>query len=160
MKVIKEVVDVVESVTPVKEFKEEVKQAKQAAKQNKEEVREVTEAGIVQIADDVIAVIAEIAALEVEGVKSIGYTKPDLMHTLTGKKAAKGIRVDIGDMEGEVSVFITGVVSYGAKIKNVCLDVQEKVKTSIETMTGLRVTSVDVHIVGVAFENDEIPPIG
>ncbi len=122
-------------------------------------LKEVAEAGIVQIADDVIAVIAEIAALEVDGVRSIGHAKPDLMHTLTGKKVPKGIRVDIGDVEGEVSVSITAVVGYGAKIKNVCLDVQEKVKTSIETMTGLKVTSVDVHIVGVAFEQEEVPPI-
>ncbi len=113
------------------------------------------EVGIVQIADDVIAVIAEIAALEVDGMKSVGTLKQELMQTITGKKLAKGVRVDIGDVEGEVSIAITGVVNYGARIKDVCLEIQEKVKNSIETMTGLKVTNVDVHVVGVAFDTEE-----
>ncbi len=112
------------------------------------------ETGIVQIADDVIAVIAEIAALEVDGMKSVGNIKQDLMHTITGKKAAKGVKVDIGKEDGEVSIAVSGIVTYGAKIKNVCLEVQDKVKNSIETMTGLRVMSVDVHVVGVAFDGE------
>ncbi len=114
---------------------------------------EVKEVGQVQIADDVIAIIAEISALEVEGMVNIGATKQDIMHTFTGKKTTKGIKVSVG--EGDVSICVTGVVKYGVKIHQVCSDVQEKIKSSIETMTGLSVNTVDVHIIGVDF-NEEV----
>lgn len=111
------------------------------------------EIGQVQIADDVIAVIAEIAALEVEGMVSVGTNKQDIVHTIRGKKASKGIKVEVG--VGEVYIDVVGTVKYGAKIQDVCLKVQEKVKNSIETMTGLSVKSVDVHVIGVYFEKDK-----
>lgn len=111
------------------------------------------EVGQVQIADDVIAVIAEIAALEVDGIVSIGNSKQDIVHTIRGKKASKGIKVEVG--EGEVYIDVVGTVKYGVRIQDVCLEVQEKVKNSIETMTGLSVKSVDVHVVGVYFEKDK-----
>lgn len=111
------------------------------------------EVGQVQIADDVIAVIAEIAALEVDGIVSIGNNKQDIVHTIRGKKASKGIKVEVG--VGEVYIDVVATVKYGVKIQDVCLKVQEKVKNSIETMTGLGVKSVDVHVVGVSFEKDK-----
>lgn len=106
--------------------------------------------GQVQIADDVIAVIAEIAALEVEGMVSVGQGKADIVQTIRGKKASRGIKVEVG--EEQVAVDIAAVMQYGIKIQDVCLEVQEKVKNSIETMTGLSVESVNVHVVGVQFE--------
>ena len=106
------------------------------------------EAGQVQIADDVIAVIAEIATLEVEGTAGVGG-KNDIVNTIRGKKAAKGIRVEVG--EGEVFIEIMCTVKYGVKIQDVCLKIQQKVKNSIETMTGLHVRTVDVHVMGVEF---------
>ncbi|MGL6174356.1 MAG: Asp23/Gls24 family envelope stress response protein [Cellulosilyticaceae bacterium] len=111
------------------------------------------EVGQVQIADDVIAVIAEIAALEVDGIVSIGNNKQDIVHTIRGKKASKGIKVEVG--VGEVYIDVVATIKYGVKIQDVCLKVQEKVKNSIETMTGLGVKSVDVHVVGVSFEKDK-----
>lgn len=108
------------------------------------------EKGIVQIADDVIAVIAQIAALEVEGMKSIAVLKQDFVQTLTRKKQVRGIKVMIGEKGTQVSIAIKGIVHYGVNVKKVCLKVQEKVKSSIETMTGIRVLRVDVQIVGVA----------
>lgn len=111
------------------------------------------EVGQVQIADDVIAVIAEIAALEVDGIVSIGNNKQDIVHTIRGKKASKGIKVEVG--VGEVYIDVVATVKYGVKIQDVCLKVQERVKNSIETMTGLGVKSVDVHVVGVSFEKDK-----
>ncbi|MEG0013636.1 MAG: Asp23/Gls24 family envelope stress response protein [Cellulosilyticaceae bacterium] len=111
------------------------------------------EIGQVQIADDVIAVIAEIAALEVEGIAGIGNNKQDLVHTIRGKKASKGIKVEVG--VGEVYIDVVATTKYGVKIQDVCLKVQEKVKNSIETMTGLSVKSVDVHVIGVCFEKDK-----
>lgn len=107
------------------------------------------EAGLVQIADDVIAVIAEIAALEVEGTAGIGG-KHDLVQTIRGKKASKGIKVEVD--EDRVYVDVLCILNYGVKIKNVCLKIQQKVKNAIETMTGLAVESVNVHVVGVAFQ--------
>ncbi|OOB77075.1 MAG: hypothetical protein BEN19_02585 [Epulopiscium sp. Nuni2H_MBin003] len=110
---------------------------------------------VVQIADDVIAMIAQIATLEVEGMKSIGTLKQDLVQTITGKQVVRGIAVEIGENEGEVSVSVKGIIQYGCKIKTVCKEVQEKVKSSIETMTGLRVMNVDVHIIGVSFSDQK-----
>jgi uncharacterized alkaline shock family protein YloU len=107
------------------------------------------EVGEVQIADDVIAVIAEIAALEVEGVYAIAGNKNDIVQTIRGKKASKGMKIEVSDHE--VFADLSIVVQYGVKIQEVCLKVQEKVKNSIETMTGLDVQSVDVHVVGVDF---------
>lgn len=107
----------------------------------------------IQIADDVIAIIAEIATLEVDGMISVGQGKPDFVQSIRGKKASKGIKVEVGD--GEVFIEITATIKYGAKIPEVCLEVQEKVKNSIETMTGLNVQSVDVNISGVYFEKDK-----
>lgn len=112
------------------------------------------EVGQVQIADDVIAVIAEIAALEVEGIASISGGKNDIVNSIRGKKAAKGIKVEVG--EAEVFIDIMCVVRYGIKIQDVCLKVQEKVKNSIETMTGLNVATVDVHVVGVEFAKAKV----
>lgn len=108
--------------------------------------------GQVQIADDVIAVIAEIAALEVEGMAATGNTKTDFVQAISRKKTGKGIKVEVG--EGCVSIDVTGSVKYGVKIPEVCVNVQKKVKSSVETMTGLEVTQVNVHIVGVVFEKE------
>lgn len=107
------------------------------------------EVGEVKIADDVIAVIAEIATLEVDGVFAIAGGKNDIVQTIRGKKASKGIKIEVNDHEVFTDLAI--VVKYGIKIQDVCLKVQEKVKNSIETMTGLDVQSVDVHVVGVEF---------
>ena len=114
-----------------------------------DETAKMQGAGEVQIADDVIAVIAEIAALEVDGVFAIAGGKNDIVQTIRGKKGAKGIKVEI--IEDEVQVDLALNVKYGIKIQDTCKKVQEKVKNSIETMTGLNVQSVDVHVVGVDF---------
>ena len=111
------------------------------------------EVGEVQIADDVIAVIAEIAALEVEGVYAIAGNKNDIVQTIRGKKASKGMKIEVSDHE--VFADLSIVVQYGVKIQEVCLKVQEKVKNSIETMTGLDVQKVNIHIEGVSFEKEK-----
>ncbi|MGL4363218.1 MAG: Asp23/Gls24 family envelope stress response protein [Cellulosilyticaceae bacterium] len=106
------------------------------------------EEGQIQIADDVVAVIAEIAALEVDGIESIGG-KNDLVQTMRGKKAAKGVKITVS--EDEVFVELMCKLKYGTKLKEVGLNIQKKVKNSIETMTGLVVKTVDVHVVGIEF---------
>ncbi len=107
----------------------------------------------VQIADDVIAVIAEIATLEVEGMVSTVQARNDFVQAISRKKGPKGVKVEVG--EGEVLIDITATVKYGVKIPKVCLEVQEKVKNSVETMTGLHVASVNIHVAGVFFDKEK-----
>ncbi len=107
----------------------------------------------VQIADDVIAVIAEIAALEVKGIVATASHKGDFVQAISGKKKPKGVKIEVG--ENEVLIDIAVIVKYGVKIQKACLEVQQKVKNSVETMTGLNVQSVNVHVVGVQFDKEQ-----
>ncbi|PHV72362.1 Asp23/Gls24 family envelope stress response protein [Sporanaerobium hydrogeniformans] len=108
----------------------------------------------VQIADDVIAVIAEIATLEVEGMVDTAQSKTDFVQAaISRKKAPKGVKVEVA--QGEVFIDIAAIVKYGVKINKVCLEAQEKVKNSVETMTGLHVASVNIHVVGVTFDKEQ-----
>ena len=107
----------------------------------------------VQIADDVIAVVAEIAALEVDGIVATTAGKGDFMQALSGKKRPKGVKVEVA--EDEVFIDLGVVVKYGAKIQKICKEAQEKVKNSVETMTGLNVVSVNIHVVGVHFDKEQ-----
>ena len=107
----------------------------------------------VQIADDVIAVVAEIATLEVDGIVGTTAGKGDIMQALSGKKRPKGVKVEVA--EDEVFIDLGVVVKYGAKIQKICKEAQEKVKNSVETMTGLNVVSVNIHVVGVHFDKEQ-----
>ena len=108
----------------------------------------------VQIADDVIAVIAEIATLEVDGVEATAPTKAEFVQqAISSKKKPKGVKIEVG--EEEVFIDIAVIEKYGAKIQKLCLEVQQKVKNSVETMTGLNVASVNVHVVGVQFDKGQ-----
>lgn len=107
----------------------------------------------VQIADDVIAVVAEISALEVNGIVGTTAGKGDLVQALSGKRRPKGVKVEVA--EDEVMIDIGIIIQYGAKVQKVCLEAQEKVKNSVETMTGLHVISVNIHVVGVHFDKEQ-----
>jgi len=107
----------------------------------------------VQIADDVIAVVAEIAALEVDGIVGTTTGKGDFMQALSGKKKPRGVKIEVA--EDEVFIELGVVVKYGAKIQKICKEAQEKVKNSVETMTGLNVISVNIHVVGVHFDREQ-----
>ncbi len=107
--------------------------------------------GTVQIADDVVAIIAGIAATEVEGVASMaGNLTRELIAKLGVKNLSKGVKVEVTD--SEVSVEVTLNVDYGYNVPEVSTKVQDKVKTAIENMTGLTVSEVNVKIAGVAME--------
>ena len=121
--------------------------------QNVIELENNEEVDQVQIADDVIAVVSEIAALEVDGIVGTTDGKGDIIKTLSGKKRPKGIKVEVS--EDEVFINIGIVVKYGAKIQKICKEAQEKVKNSVETMTGLQVISVNIHVVGVHFDKEQ-----
>ena len=105
--------------------------------------------GEVQIAEEVITIIAGLAATEVEGVCSMGgnITK-ELVSRLGMKNLSKGFRVEVTE-EGKIEVFVTINIAYGYAIPAVSGNVQEKVKAAIENMTGLEVSGVNVRIADV-----------
>lgn len=108
--------------------------------------------GSIRIADEVVEVIAGLAASEVEGVVGMsGGLVGDLAHMLgRNKNLSKGVKVEVGEHEVAVDLFI--VVEYGVAIPDVALNVQESVKEAIESMTGLKVVEANVHVQGVNFK--------
>lgn len=110
--------------------------------------------GEVQIADEVVAIIAGLAATEVEGVSSMaGNITNELVGKLGMKNLSKGIRVEV--LEGVVSVDVALHMKYGYNIPEVSSKVQERVKNAIENMTGLSVSDVNVRIAGVDIEKNK-----
>lgn len=104
--------------------------------------------GEVQIADEVVAIIAGLAATEVEGVDSMaGNITNELVGKLGMKNLSKGVKVDV--TEEHVSADLSLNIRYGYNIPSVSEQVQEKVSTAIENMTGLTVLDVNVKIAGV-----------
>ena len=108
--------------------------------------------GEVQIADEVVAIIAGLAAMEVEGVSSMaGNATRELIAKLGMKSLSKGVKVDV--LEGIVTVSLA--LNYGSSIKDTTLKVQEKVKAAIENMTGLTVADVNIRVAGVDMPEEE-----
>ena len=104
--------------------------------------------GKVKIADEVVAIIAGLAATEVEGVSSMaGNITNELVSRLGMKNLSKGIRVEVKD--GVVRVDVALNIAYGYAIPEVSTKVQEKVKIAIENMTGLEVSGINVKIASV-----------
>lgn len=107
--------------------------------------------GQVQIADEVVAIIAGLAATEVEGVACMeGNITKELVGKLGMKNLSKGVKVAV--LDGIVNVDMTLNLDYGYSIVKTSKKVQEKVKASIENMTGLTVADVNVRIAGVTME--------
>lgn len=112
------------------------------------ELREDDSMGSVKIADDVVAMIAALAATEVEGVAAMaGNITHDLMQKMGYKNLAKGVKVEV--YHKKVRVDLSVVMEYGYNIPATSQQVQVKVQSAIESMTGLEVTDVNVRIVGV-----------
>lgn len=109
--------------------------------------------GEVQIADDVVAIIAGLAATEVEGVASMyGNITNELVAKLGMKNLAKGVKAVLEN--DEVTVDLALNVKYGYSIKEVSVKVQEKVKSAIENMTGLTVNLVNIRIANIIVEQN------
>lgn len=107
--------------------------------------------GKINIADDVVASIAGIAAIEVDGVARLtGGISKEVVSKLGKKKLAKGVEVSIVD--GNVEVDVSVELEYGNNIAKVSKEVQTKVKQSIENMTGLNVTVVNVVVSGIKLD--------
>ena len=104
--------------------------------------------GEVKIADEVVAIIAGLAAMEVDGVASMsGNTTREIIGKLGMKNLSKGVKVDV--LEGIVTVSLKLTLKYGYSIVEVSGKVQEKVKAAIENMTGLTVADVNIRVAGV-----------
>ena len=105
----------------------------------------------IEISDDVVAVIAGMAASEVSGVAEMaGGFAGGISEVLSGKKnLAKGIKVEILDNK-EARIDVNIIVEYGARIPDVAFEIQKRVKKSVENMTGLSVLEVNVHVQGVS----------
>ena len=120
----------------------------------KEETVEITETNNeeIKIADDVVSIIAGKAVSEISGVAGMaGGFAGGISEVFSGKKnLSKGIKVDVGEKEVKIDVNI--IVEYGARIPDVAFDIQNRVKTAVEGMTGLKVVAVNVHVQGVNTE--------
>ena len=104
--------------------------------------------GEVKIADDVVSIIAGLAAMEVDGVSSMaGNATRELISKLGMKSLSKGVKVDV--LEGIVTVSLALNLKYGYSIKETTAKMQEKVKAAIENMTGLEVADVNIRVAGV-----------
>lgn len=112
------------------------------------------ELGSVRVADGVIAVIAGLAATEVSGISAVsGNITNELMSRVGMKNLAKGVRVEVTGQKVKVAVSL--IIDYGVNIPTTCGKVQERVKSTIENMTGLTVTDVNVRIAGVDMNNNK-----
>ena len=110
--------------------------------------------GEIKIADEVVAIIAALAATEVEGVASMaGNITNELIGKLGMKNLSKGVKVDVP--EGIVTVSLALNLKYNYSIVEVSARVQEKVKNAIENMTGLEVADVNIKVAGVEMESQE-----
>ena len=109
---------------------------------------EEEELGYIELADEVIAIVASLAALDVPGVLGMSTGFREEISNFLGKKSlAKGVRVKITGHSCRVAVYVT--VEYGCSIPEVAMKLQKKVKTAIDEMTEYTAEFVDVHIEGV-----------
>ncbi len=118
------------------------------------------ELGTINIADEVIAIIAGMSAVEIEGIYSMsGGFAGSLANMLGRKNLSRGVKVDIEENEARINLYI--IIKYGSSIPDIAWKIQDNVKNTVEGMTGLKVTEVNVHVQGVDFpvqKEEEILP--
>ena len=123
--------------------------------ENNQEVENIEEIPVVEgndtikIANEAVATYAGIAISDVPGVYGMaGSFAGGITEALSGKKnLTKGVKVDVGEKDAKIDVNI--IVEYGARIPEVAFEIQTRVKKSVESMTGLKVLEVNVHVQGV-----------
>ena len=101
--------------------------------------------------NEVVAIIAGLAANEVEGIAGMCTVSGSLMSK--NRNVTKGVKVEVGSEEVAVDLYV--IVEYGIPIQRAAADAQENVRKAIESMTGLHVVRVDVHVQSVSFEQDK-----
>ncbi len=114
------------------------------------------EMGIVKISDEVVEVIAGLAASEVDGIEGMSTTLVGgITQILSGKKnLSKGIKVNVEEDSATIDLYV--VVKYGVKIVDVAKKVQESVRKSVELMTGLNLTAINVYVQNVVLPKEEV----
>ena len=123
-------------------------------KRNTYTIQNEASLGEVKIADEVVAIIAALAATEVEGVASMaGNITNEVIGKLGIKNLSKGVKVDV--LEGVVTVSLALNIKYNYSIVDVTGKVQEKVKNAVENMTGLEVADVNIKVAGVEMEKQD-----
>ncbi len=126
---------------------------KEQENRNTYQIHADSNVGEVQIADEVVATIAGLAATEVEGVAAMSSNiTNELVSKLGMKNLSKGVKIEVSS--DSVSVDLSLTLKYGYSIPNTSRQVQEKVKSAIENMTGLTVSEVNVRISGVNIEKN------
>ena len=121
--------------------------------ENNEQLENIEEISVegndtIKIANDAVATYAGIAVSEVQGVYGMAGGFAGITEALSGRKnLAKGIKVEVTDKNARIDVNI--IVEYGARIPDVAFEIQTRVKKSVESMTGLKVLEVNVHVQGV-----------
>jgi len=114
-----------------------------------------TDMGTITIADEVVSTVAGLAAIDVEGVASMsGGWGTDLVEKLGRKNFAKGIRVELTNDDSKIDIYL--IVEFGYSIPEVADNVQKEVKLAVETMTGLNVIEVNVHVVSVQLKRSGV----
>ncbi|MFW5980151.1 MAG: Asp23/Gls24 family envelope stress response protein [Bacillota bacterium] len=117
------------------------------AKQNEE-------LGTIKIANEVVAIIAGLAATEVDGVAGMsGGIAGGIADMLGRKNLSKGVKVEVGEKETAVDLYV--IVEYGSAIPDVAWNIQENVRQAIEGMTGLEAVEINIHVQGVHFEEEK-----
>ena len=114
--------------------------------------------GTISYVNDVIAIIAGLAATEIAGISGMsGGITSGIAEMLGRKNLTKGVKVEVGTEETAIDLNV--IVDYGVQIHKVAFDVQENVKKAVETMTGLHVVEVNVYVQGVnvAQEPKDVP---
>ncbi|MHB8169928.1 MAG: Asp23/Gls24 family envelope stress response protein [Thermincolia bacterium] len=110
--------------------------------------------GSIRIADEVVGVIAGLAATEVNGIAGMsGGIAGGIAEMLGRKNLAKGVKVEVGEKEAAIDLYV--IVEFGTRIPEVASEIQANVKQAVESMTGLVVVEVNVHVQGVAFPQPE-----
>lgn len=122
-----------------------------------EEKINIPEIGNIKISEEVVAILADKAVKEVEGIAGLSGSLAESFAVVLGKKSAtKGIGVDIKENEAQIHLHVT--VKYGFRIPEIAWQAQEAVKTAVESMTGLNVAKVNVSVEGVQFPDETEEP--
>ena len=110
--------------------------------------------GSIKISEEAVASIVGLAAAQIKGVAAMsGSMASGLTEKLGKKKLAKGVKVEIDDQEVHLALYI--FVEYGARIPKLALDIQNQVRDTVQTMTGLKVKEVNIYVQGITFAQTE-----
>ena len=118
---------------------------------NQKDISERIETENLKISEDVVASIATIAAKEVEGVAELAVAPANLKGLFKSKSIKTSVEVDLNDGVAIIDIYLK--IKYGAKVQPVSNEIQKKVKDSVQNMTGIAVSKVNIHISGILIED-------